>query len=163
MKKLITWMMLIMTAIGCVVFTAAAETAGETPAYRTDVSAEEYLGTWKLKSMLVEGYMVPTESLGLNATIIVTEGQIEINDTFGKTKVYETTYEDGKLFFINEHDEKLFVYITEDGMLHVDQEIAALLETEKDENAPVSKSGGAIHISNLSNSVMTQYFERVTE
>ena len=40
-------------------------------------------------------------------------------------------------------------------MLHVDQEVEALVETQKDENAPVSKTGGAIHITNLKNSVMT--------
>ena len=54
------------------VLAESAETGEEAPAYRTDVTEEDFIGTWNLVSMIMQGYPVPTQALGLKATVVVT-------------------------------------------------------------------------------------------
>ena len=101
-----TIILLIAILCAACAFTCAAEGTG-TPAYRTDLTEEDYIGTWRLKSMMIEGYSVPAESLNMHATIVVTSGQIEITDVFGEIKSYATTFENGRLGYINELGEQI--------------------------------------------------------
>ena len=148
---------IILIVMAMMVMLAGTAFAEEADAYRQDVTEEDFLGTWKLKNMIVEGYEVPTESLGLEATIVLTSGQIEITDVLGVKKTYETVFEDGHLVYVNDKEMKMFVYITAEGMLHIDQEAEKFEGTTEDEGAPLLKNG-MMNLSNLDNSLLSQYF-----
>lgn len=152
MKRII----LIVMALVMLAGTAFAE---EADIYRQDVTEADFLGTWKLKNMIVEGYEVPTESLGLEATIVLTNGQIEITDVLGEKKTYETVFEDGHLIYVNDKEMKMLVYITKEGLLHIDQEAETFAGTAEDDGSPVT-NGGMIDLGNLNNSLVSQYFEK---
>lgn len=149
----------IILIVMALVMLAGAAFAEETEVYRQDVTEADFLGTWKLKNMIVEGYEVPTESLGLEATIVLTEGHIEITDVLGVKKTYETVFEDGRLVYVNDKAMKMFVYITTEGQLHIDQEAETFEGTAEDEGAPMM-SGGKMNFSNMDNSLLAQYFEK---
>lgn len=152
MKRIILIVMALMMLVG----TAIAEEAAE---YRTDVTEEEFLGTWKLKYMIVEGYDVPTQDLGLEATIVLTSGEIEITDIMGIKKTYETVFEDGHLVYVDDKGMKMLVYITPEGLLHIDEETETFEGTIEDEGSPISKSG-MMDLTSLNNSIMSQFFEK---
>ena len=160
MEKKILAMLAVMM-LCCMTVFAAAEGTGE-PVNRTDLAEEDYIGTWNLKYMIIEGYTVTAESMGLQASIVITDGQIEINSAVGRQKTYETVYADGKLTFVNDKDEKMVVYITEDGLLHVDHEAEVLIRIAEDEDSSLTK-GGDSNMLNLSESMLAQYYERVEE
>ena len=151
----------------CMLFSVAlaegTEAAEEAPAYRTDVTEEDFIGTWNLVSMVMEGYPVPTKALGLKATIVVTEGHIEITDVLGSTKKYETTFADGVLSFVNDKDEQLIVYITPEGLLHVDQKADTFSGEAGDEGAPVAIGGTSLNLAGMNTSLLAQYFEKAAE
>lgn len=152
MKRIILIMMAMMMLVG-------AAFAEEADPYRQDVTEEEFMGTWKLYNMYVEGYEVPTKDLGLDATVVLTSGQIEITDVLGRTKKYETVFEDGHLVYMSDNGLKMFVYITVEGLLHIDQEAATYEGTSEDEGTPVKKNG-KFDLSKLSDSLVTMYFEK---
>lgn len=139
---------------------AMAEGAEE-PVYKADLTEEDYIGKWTLKSMIMQGYPVPTEQLGLHATIIVKAGKIEITDVTGSTNEYVTTFEDGMIRFMI-GDEQMVVYITPEGLLHVDQAVQVFVGTTEDEGVP-EVQGETLSFENLDNSFLTQYFEKVEE
>lgn len=143
----------------------AEGTTEEAPLYRTDVTEEDFIGTWNLVSMVMEGYQVPTASLGLKATVVVTPGQIEITDVMGVKKAYETTFADGVLSFVNDKEEQLIVYITPEGLLHVDQMANTFVGGIEDEKAPQKAGGTTLNVAmaNLSANLLAQYFEKAAE
>ena len=146
------------------VMAEGAETE-EAPLYRTDVTEEDFIGTWNLVSMVMEGYQVPTASLGLKATVVVTPGQIEITDVMGVKKAYETTFADGVLSFVNDKEEQLIVYITPEGLLHVDQMANTFVGGIEDEKAPEKAGGTTLNVAmaNLNANLLAQYFEKAAE
>lgn len=150
----------------CMLLTAAlaeGTEADEAITYRTDVTEEDFIGTWNLVSMVMEGYQVPTKTLGLKATIVVTPGNIEITDVLGSTTKYETTFADGVLVFVNGKDEQMIVYITPEGLLHVDQEAETFSGEAGDEGAPVAIGGTSLNLAGLNTSLLAQYFEKAAE
>ena len=156
-KKPSVIMLIIMLCMACA-FTSIAE-GTSTPGYRAGLTEDDYIGTWHLKSMMIEGYTVPAESLNMHATIVVTNGQIEITDVFGEKKSYATVFDNGLLSFVNEAGEQMIVYITEEGQLHVEQEAGLFIGTAQDEGSPLEK-GGNINMANLTNSLVSHYYER---
>lgn len=152
MKRIILIMMALMMLAG-------AAFAEEADLYRKDVTEEDFLGTWTMKFMMVEGYEVPTKDLGLEATIVLTSGQIEITDMMGIKKTYETVFEDGRLVYVNDQEIKMFVYITAEGLLHIDEEAQTYEGTIEDENSAITKSG-KLNMASLTNSLLSQYFEK---
>ena len=163
MKRILTSLTAILLAILMMASVAMAEgTDGEK--YRTDATEEDFIGTWSLKYMIMEGYTVPTQQLGMQATIVITPGEIEITDVLGVTKTYETTFGEGLISFTNEQDEKMVIYITEEGLLHAELEAETYAGTTEDEESPITKKGGgAINIADMGNSFLSQYFEKVEE
>ena len=150
----------------CLLFSATlaeGTAADEAAVYRTDVTEEDFIGTWNLVSMVMEGYQVPTKTLGLKATIVVTAGNIEITDVLGATKKYETTFADGVLTFVNDKDEQLIAYITPEGLLHVDQEAKTFSGEAGDEGAPVAVGGTSLNLAGMNTSLLAQYFEKAAE
>ena len=143
----------------------AEGTTEEASLYRTDVTEEDFIGTWNLVSMVMEGYQVPTASLGLKATVVVTPGQIEITDVMGVKKAYETTFADGVLSFVNDKEEQLIVYITPEGLLHVDQMANTFVGGIEDEKAPEKAGGTTLNVAmaNLNANLLAQYFEKAAE
>ena len=125
----------------------------------TDATEEEFLGTWKLMNMIVEGYEVPTKDLGLDATVVLTAGQIEITDVLSRTQKYETVFEDGHLVYMSDNGLKMFVYITAEGLLHIDQEAETYEGTAEDEGTPIKKNG-KFDLSKLNDSLVSMYFEK---
>ena len=158
MKKLIYMLAAMMLAV-LAVGTALAEGTVELPADRTDLTEEDFIGSWTLKRLIMEGLEVPIESLGLTGTIVVAPGRIEINGTGGSGKSFRTTFEDGFLTYMD-GEEKMAVAITEDGMLHIDLAAKTFKGTAEDEGAPEMKSGGIINISNLGESLVGQYYAK---
>ena len=160
--------MLAALMICCLAAFACAEGAEtEEPAYRTDVTEADFSGTWSLKNMVLQGYTVPTETLGIHATIVITEGQIEITDVLEVTKTYEAAFEENKLVFLM-GEEQMFVYITEDGLLHLEQEAKVFDGTEEPENPEEKKTtvfmgATGIDMGSLNDSFLTQYFVKVEE
>ena len=162
MKRILVTAMAIMLLLCCLTACVMAEEA-ENPVYRTDVTEEDFIGTWNLKNMMMQGYEVPTESLGLHATVVITNGKIEITDVFETTSVYDTSFENCMLSYIDEDGIKMVVYITTEGLLHIDLEAEVFSGTAEDEGAPVAVGGNTLNLSNLDNSIITQYFEKVVE
>ncbi|QTE68771.1 hypothetical protein JNO48_02355 [Clostridiales bacterium] len=146
------------------VMAEGAETE-EAPLYRTDVTEEDFIGTWNLVSMVMEGYQVPTVTLGLKATVVVTPGKIEITDVLGVQKTYDTTFADGVLSFVNDKEEPLIVYITPEGLLHVDQKADTFSGEIDDEKAPEKAGGTTLNMAmaNLNANLLAQYFEKAAE
>ena len=153
----------------CMLFTVAlaegTEAAEEAPLYRTDVTEADFIGTWNLVSMIMKGYPVPTKALGLEATIVVTEGHIEITDVLGVTKQYRTTFADGVLSFANDKDEPLIAYITPEGLLHIDQEAKTFSGEAGDEGSPEKAGGTTLNMAmaNMDDDLLAQYFEKAAE
>ena len=113
--------------------------------------------------MVMEGYLVPTKTLGLKATIVVSAGSIEITDVLGVTKQYKTTFADGVLSFANDKEEPLIAYITPEGLLHVDQEAETFSGEAGDEGAPVEIGGTSFNLAGMNTSLLAQYFEKAAE
>ena len=159
------WISVVLMVCMLVPVVFADGTTEETPLYRTDVTEEDFIGTWNLVSMVMEGYQVPTASLGLKATVVVTPGQIEITDVMGVKKAYETTFADGVLSFVNDKEEQLIVYITPEGLLHVDQMANTFVGGIEDEKAPEKAGGTTLNVAmaNLSANLLAQYFEKAAE
>ena len=64
---------------------------------RTDLTPEDYYGTWNMTYMMLEGNMVPVEILGLTSSIAIQDEMITFTDTFGQVKQYDTFFQDGHL------------------------------------------------------------------
>lgn len=161
--KGIAAVLLLCLLIPAAVLAEGAETGEEVPAYRTDVTEEDFIGTWNLVSMIMKGYPVPTQALGLKATVVVTAGHIEITDVAGVTKKYQTTFADGVLTFVNEKEENMIVYITAEGLLHVDQAADTFSGEAGDEGAPVEVGGSTLNLANLNADLLAQYFAKAEE
>ena len=165
-NSFLKWMAVVLLVCMLVPATVAEGTeTEEAPLYRTDVTEEDFIGTWNLVSMVMEGYTVPTASLGLKATVVVTPGQIEITDVMGVKKAYETTFADGVLSFVNDKEEQLIVYITPEGLLHVDQKADTFVGEIEDEKAPEKAGGTTLNMAmaNLNANLLAQYFEKAAE
>ena len=161
--KGIAAVLLLCLLIPAAVLAEGAETGEEVPAYRTDVTEEDFIGTWNLVSMIMKGYPVPTQALGLKATVVVTAGHIEITDVANVTKKYQTTFADGVLTFVNEKEEKMIVYITAEGLLHVDQAADTFSGEAGAEGAPVEVGGSTLNLANLNADLLAQYFAKAEE
>ena len=157
-------LMAVMT-VCCLVCPGYAETGeAERPAFRTDLTEEDYIGTWKLKTITVQGFPAPAEMVNLHATIVITAGQIEITDIFDENNQYETAFEEGLLSFMINDEQKMIVYITEDGLLYMDQAAEVYSGSMDDEQSPVAVIGGrSLQISEMDKSFIGQMYEKVTE
>ncbi len=164
LNRLFAILMAVMT-ICCLVCPGYAENEeAERPAFRTDLTEEDYIGTWKLKTIMIQGFPAPAEMVNLHATIVITAGQIEITDVFDEKNEYETTFEDGLLCFMINDEQKLIVYITEDGQLYMDQEAEVYSGSIEDEQSPVAVIGGnTLQITQMDKSYVGQMYEKVTE
>ena len=164
MSRLFAMLMAVM-AICCLVCPGYAETGeAERPAFRTDLTEEDYIGTWKLKTVMVQGFPAPAEMVNLHATIVITAGQMEITDIFDEKNEYETTFEDGLLCFMIDEEQKMIVYITEDGQLYMDLAAEDYSGSMDDDQSPVAVIGGrTLQISEMDKSFIGQMYEKVTE
>ncbi len=143
----------------------AAVCGGEEIADRTDLAAEDYYGTWQLLNMRTNGYMIPAATLGLTATVVISEGIIEITDVYGETTQYETTFEDGHLIYMTEED-RMKVCISEDGLLHLAMDVLEVEGSVEDENAKKTNSGGAkvtLNMKTMQVQLVDEFFERAEE
>ena len=157
------WMAVVMALLlVCLPIFAQAEEGNES-GYRTDVTEADYIGTWELKSMIMQGYLVPSQTLGIHATVVIEEGKITITDVLDVTKSYETAFEDGRLTYTDGVGMEMAVYITEDGLLHIEKVIRVFSGTAEDEDSPIEKGGSSIDIDSMDTSILDQYFAKVED
>ena len=105
------------------------------------------------------GYVIPTADMGLTGTIAVGDGTIEITDVYGQKSKFETVFEGGFLYYM-EDGERMMVCISTDGLLHIQFEAMALTGTAEGENPTVQNGVLNMNASTMEATVLNQYYER---
>ena len=144
-----------------IVAAEASEAGGATEAAdRTDLAAEDYNGTWKLKEIRLDGgYVIPAAAMGLDGSIVVTDGEITITDVYGKQSQHEAAFENGFLYY-TEGGERMVVCISTDGLLHIQTEAMMVTGTAEGENATVQNGVLTMGANTMEATVLNQYYER---
>ena len=129
---------------------------------RTDLTAEDFLGTWELTKMQMEGLFIAATQLGFSARIVIDEKTIQVTDIFGETNQYDTTFEDGFLYYRKGND-RMKVSISTEDLLYIGIDVPEFYGTAEDEDAPLENGQLKLDTAAMDTGTLSQFYEKVDE
>ena len=129
---------------------------------RTDLTAEDFLGTWELTKMQMEGLLIPATQLGFSARIVIDENSIQLTDIFGSFNEYETTFEEGFLYYRKGND-RMKVSISTENLLYIGVDVPEFYGTAEDEGSPLENGQLKLDTAAMDTGTLYQFYEKVEE
>ena len=129
---------------------------------RTDLTAEDFLGTWELTKMQMEGLFIPATQLGFSGKIVIDEHSIQITDIFGSFNEYEATFEEGFLYYRKGND-RMKVSISTENLLYIGVDVPEFYGTAEDEGSPLENGQLKLDTAAMDTGTLSQFYAKVEE
>ena len=129
---------------------------------RTDLTAEDFRGTWELTKMQMEGLLIPATQLGFSGKIVIDEKTIQVTDTFGETNQYEATFEEGFLYYRKGND-RMKVSISTENLLYIGIDVPEFYGNAEDEGSPLENGTLNLGAAGMGEGTLSEFYEKVEE
>ena len=101
-------------------------------------------------------------ALGIFLAIVIAEKTIQVTDIFGETNQYETTFEDGFLYYRKGND-RMKVSISTEDLLYIGIDVPEFYGNAEDENAPLENGQLKLDTAAMDTGTLSEFYEKVEE